>query len=57
MRATETARWDDEAEADNADWAIPADRVNGGELDPWTAMIEELADEAEHPYQYPAGLP
>jgi hypothetical protein len=57
MRATDIARWDDEAEADNADWAIPADRVNGGELDPWTAVIEELADEAEHPYQYPAGLP
>jgi hypothetical protein len=53
MPATETARVDDEGDEGDADadWAIPADRTISSELDPWAAMIDELADEAEHPYQ------
>lgn len=57
MPATESGDADREDEAGDADWAIPADRMNGRELDQWVAMIDEPADDPEHPYQYPVGLP
>ena len=39
------------------DWTVPGDRAGELELDPWTAMLEDLADDGELLFPYPSGLP
>jgi hypothetical protein len=41
---------------DGEDWSIPADRGHD-DIDPWAGVLDEWAEETEHRYQYPAGLP
>jgi hypothetical protein len=46
-----------EAEDDDRRWLTPDEEAGVFEIDPWTSVLDNWAEEIEHPFPYPSGLP
>jgi len=44
-------------EQDARQWLTPDEEAGVYEIDPWTSAPDDGAEELEHPFPYPAGLP
>lgn len=38
-------------------WLTPDEEAGVFDIDPWTSVLDDWAEELEHPFQYPSGLP
>ncbi len=46
-----------EAEETDRRWFTPEEEAGVFEIDPWTSVLDDWAEEIEHPFPYPNGLP
>jgi hypothetical protein len=42
---------------DARSWLAPDEEAGVFDVDPWTTVLDDWAEELEHPFPYPAGLP
>lgn len=47
----------DPADDDDRRWMTPDEEAGVFDIDPWTSVIDDWAEELENPYGYPSGLP